>query len=164
MLIRSVATTRTVDLCEWARKYHKYGPAQVPPPVRFGIALYQIGQGMEWMATESETEGYASACLHLFCVAEAMNVNVWAYLPEDLVELPTTFPGHKALLQAICKAQRMVHYGRTISKKTHRSSRYNPDLLARSLAATIRFLMMLITPERRRDAIREGAEIMTGDI
>lgn len=167
MSIRSIETTNTVALCEWARYHGKNGPYALTPVQRYGVGIYQIGQGMKWSGHRGRGpryESYAAACIHFLIATEILDVCVEQYLPVDLtaIECGTFgYTGWEHLMLHITSAQQMICYSMHRNDKAVKwKSRYKPDILAESIAGAIKLLISLVPEQSRARAFQEAMEEM----
>ena len=159
--MRPIETTDLIDLQIWCRDYHRNTKYPSGLERRFAIGFYQIYQGMEWKNSASADESWAAAACHFLMVGEHLNLGIEQHLPRDIITWSkTSFTD--ALLHDLSLAQQHIVYA-TNPSKIKRKSRYNPEILEKTLANVIGMCLGgRIRPNNRSKAIYDATSIMAG--
>lgn len=160
---KSLRTTKTVELLQWCRDFHLDGPRRPSVDRRFGIGFYQIYQALKWedVTNPNCQESYMAACVHLICVAEALDVGLEQELESDLTkELHTTELEYKVVLESLAHVQQMLVY--LWSGSSSRTTRYRKETVRADLGKVIRRLIGMVPQNNRSEALENATEIMAG--
>lgn len=151
-----------IELLDWSRCLHRYGPHPCEPVRRYAIGVYQLYQAVDWAGTPSEYESNAAACIHIIAATEAFDIPIEQVLCEPLLDDISFGRGsNDVLLYHISKLQAQLVYA-TNSSTIRRKSRFDKGIAAASAAIIIRILLGRIPYGKRVQAIYEAMEIMVG--
>lgn len=167
--VRPIRTVDLLELKEWCREYQVRGTMPQPPNVRFGIGLYQIGQGDKWEVTSSGLtnaglQSYMSCVLHMLMLASALSVSPEVtFKSMRLDEIQVERMSVKDLLYSLCKVQQHVIYHLHGLGST-RKCRFNPSVVERHLGRVISDMFARVPPELRSELIFNESCVITGDL
>jgi hypothetical protein len=161
MTIRSIETTDLVELALWCRDYHRYNKYPCSFDKRFAIGFYQIYQGIVWDGL-NRYESFAAGAIHFLITLEALDLST-VDIPRNLLSEDSAYINWQTLMLHLSRAQQHVlyRYQLEIKKGTSRSTRFNPELLAKDLSFAIDALICAIPCDSRAQAIFDATEIMT---
>lgn len=164
---RSLRTTDVPEVLEWCRNQNTKNPYPVTMPIRFGIAVYQIGQGLEWEGSDSSFESFMAACVHFMCVGEAVDLWLENELGADLKRaVKHTYvqiskdQRYRDMLFDLCKAQQMVVYWTTTDTERGKK-RYDRKKFSVYLGNVIKHVLSLVPSNKMKSAIENATEVMT---
>lgn len=167
--IRPIRTVDLLELKEWCREYQVRGTMPQPPNIRFGIGLYQIGQGDKWDITshgltDAGRQSYMSCAMHMLMLASCFGVSPETQFSSmRLDEIVGVRLSDKDLLYSLCKVQQHViyhHHGLGSTRK----SRFNPAVIEKHLSRIISDMFARVPPEVRSELVFNESCVITGDL
>lgn len=149
----------------WANTYNRHNKYPTPPDRTFGIALYQIHQGMAWKdGGVNKYESFAASALHFIRVAEMCDIYLEEHYPcaGYLTAWPKVYPNWMRLLYSISAAQQQIYY--QISKTSRGKARFSEKKLIQELGNIVGHLITIIPQELREECFYEASRIMTDEL
>jgi hypothetical protein len=163
MKLHPTDSTDWIELSNWCQKYLRHNKYPVDVVYRYGIAVYQVHQGMEWTDPLNKAESFMSAFLHLQMVDEHLKLGTWVWSDYQLTLINTWPPNWERLFYLVSKVQQQVFYF-TRAGKTKRATRYNPKLTCELLAELQIKLVAMVPSYLRTEGIYHATKIMTSGL
>jgi hypothetical protein len=154
------------DILDWCMQYPSFDKFPVAPDKRFGIAIYQIHQCMDWRDNGvNKYESLAAAVLHFIQTGLALGLYMYGdQLNDKLSEWPREYLENCSLklLYAISKAQQQIYYG--IAKHERGKRRYDKVRLESALTQIINNLICSIPIEFRSECFEKATTIICREL
>lgn len=165
--IKGIETTKLLKIQDWCRIYNKKCRYPTDFLTRYGIALYQIHQGMDWQGKTPANayEGFMSAVINIILASEQADIGLETYCHADLKDcIEFGLPNWKHILYWISNAQQMFFYLKNQNKTGRESRRYKPMKLCVNLASIINSLVNLIPVKERSQAVWNSTRILSEEL